>query len=420
MFKPQYRMSKLRYNMPKLRYNMSKLYYRAFQITLRFASYFLPWRQPRLLEGAGSLGKLPGFIKSKGISNVLIVTDRGLAALGLMDDLLRGFDAAGVHFIIYDKTIPNPTIDNIEEALAMYRANQCDGIIAFGGGSPMDCAKGVAARVARPKKSIPQMKGLLKVLGRIPPLAAIPTTAGTGSETTLAAVVTNSQTHEKYALNDISLIPHYAVLDPLLTVKLPPHITSTTGMDALTHAVEAYIGKSNTTKTKHYSQEAVKLIFEYLHIAYTDGADLTARAKMQKASFLAGAAFTRAYVGYAHAIAHTLGGFYAVPHGLANAVILPYILDYFGASAHRPLAELADLAGISKSEDTIAQKAERFISAVRDMNRKMDIPEKIKGIKDQDIPVMAERALREAHPLYPVPKIMSRQEMIHIFSLIKE
>ncbi len=406
--------------MSKLHFHMSKLYYRTFQITLWIASHFLPWRQPRLLEGADSLGKLPAFIKSKGINHVLIVTDHGLVALGLMDGLLSGLSAAGVRYIIYDKTVPNPTIDNIEEALTMYRANQCDGIIAFGGGSPMDCAKGVAARIARPKKSIPQMKGLLKVLGKIPPLTAIPTTAGTGSETTLAAVVTNSQTHEKYALNDISLIPHYAVLDPLLTVKLPPHITSTTGMDALTHAVEAYIGRSNTAKTRHYSQEAVKLVFENLHIAYTDGANLDARTKMQKAAFLAGAAFTRAYVGYAHAIAHTLGGFYGVPHGLANAVLLPYILDYFGASVHKPLAELADLAGISAPGDSLAQKAECFIAAVRDMNRRMDIPEKIKGIKEQDTPVMAERALSEAHPLYPVPKIMTRQEMIDIFKLIKD
>ena len=413
-------MSSLQYRTSKLRYNMSRLYCRTFQIVLWIASYFLPWRQPQLLEGAGSLGKLPALIKSKGIGNVLIVTDHGLVALGLMDSLLSGLSAAGVRYVIYDKTVPNPTIDNIEEALAMYRANQCDGIIAFGGGSPMDCAKGVAARVARPNKSIPQMKGLLKVLGKIPPFAAIPTTAGTGSETTLAAVVTNSQTHEKYALNDISLIPHYAVLDPLLTAKLPPHITSTTGMDALTHAVEAYIGRSNTANTRRYGQEAVQLVFENLYTAYTDGANLEARAKMQKAAFLAGAAFTRAYVGYVHAIAHTLGGFYGVPHGLANAVILPYILDYFGPSAHKPLAELADLTGISAPGDSIAQKAERFIAAVRDMNRKMDIPEKIKGIQDQDIPVMAERAFSEAHPLYPVPKIMTRQEMIAIFNLIRE
>ena len=211
-----------------------------------------------------------------------------------------------------------------------------------------------------------------------------------------------------------------AVLDTLLTVNLPPQITATTGVDALTHAVEAYIGRSNTKQTRRDARDAVKLIYDYLYAAYTDGSDLTARAKMQEAAFLAGAAFTRAYVGYVHAIAHNLGGFYSVPHGLANAVILPYILEYFGSSIHRQLAELADLVGLGGGEETLAGKAQRFIEWVKDLNRRMDIPTKIQGIKEQDIPLMAERAYQEAHPLYPVPKLMSRQEMIGIYHLIKE
>ncbi|MGI6365561.1 MAG: iron-containing alcohol dehydrogenase [Bacillota bacterium] len=399
---------------------MFKLYCRAYQGVFRIAAHFLPWRRPELLQGEGSLEKLPGFMKEKGLDNVLVVTDEGLMSLGLLDGMLAGFDAAGIRYAVYDGTVPNPTIDNIEEALEMYKVNKCQGIVAFGGGSPMDCAKGVAARVARPNKSIPQMKGQLKVLKKTPPLVAIPTTAGTGSETTLAAVITNARTHEKYAINDTALIPGYAVLDPLLTVNLPPQITATTGVDALTHAVEAYIGRSNTKQTRRDARDAVKLIYDYLYAAYTDGSDLTARAKMQEAAFLAGAAFTRAYVGYVHAIAHTLGGFYSVPHGLANAVILPYILEYFGSSIHRQLAELADLVGLGGGEETLAGKAQRFIEWVKDLNRRMDIPTKIQGIKEQDIPLMAERAYQEAHPLYPVPKLMSRQEMIGIYHLIKE
>jgi alcohol dehydrogenase len=399
---------------------MFKLYCRAYQGVFRIAAHFLPWRRPELLQGEGSLEKLPGFMKEKGLDNVLVVTDEGLMSLGLLDGMLAGFDAAGIRYAVYDGTVPNPTIDNIEEALEMYKVNKCQGIVAFGGGSPMDCAKGVAARVARPNKSIPQMKGQLKVLKKTPPLVAIPTTAGTGSETTLAAVITNARTHEKYAINDTALIPGYAVLDPLLTVNLPPQITATTGVDALTHAVEAYIGRSNTKQTRRDARDAVKLIYDYLYAAYTDGSDLTARAKMQEAAFLAGAAFTRAYVGYVHAIAHTLGGFYSVPHGLANAVILPYILEYFGSSIHRQLAELADLVGLGGGEETLSGKAQRFIEWVKDLNRRMDIPTKIQGIKEQDIPLMAERAYQEAHPLYPVPKLMSRQEMIGIYHLIKE
>lgn len=399
---------------------MYKFYCRTYQSVFRLVSHFLPWRKPELLEGENSINRLPGLIKSKGINNVLLVTDKGIASLGLMDGLLKGLGTEGVEFVIYDKTVPNPTIDNIEEALQLYKDNNCKGIVAFGGGSSMDCAKGVGARIARPNKSIPQLKGVLKVRKRIPPLFAIPTTAGTGSEATIAAVITNTATHEKYPINDMSLIPHYAVLDPLLTAGLPPHITSTTGMDALTHAIEAYIGRSNTKETKELSRKAVKLIFTNLFEAYTNGSNLEARANMQKASYYAGIAFTRAYVGYIHAVAHTLGGFYGVPHGLANSVILPYVLLYYGESAYKALAELADLVGIGKSSDTIGQKANKFIDAIKKLNKDMNIPDKIGGIVDSDIPLMVERAFHEGNPLYPVPKILSREDLFNIYKIVKE
>lgn len=399
---------------------MYKLYCRVHQAIFRGAMYLLPWRKPKLLEGENSLLKLPKLIKEKGIDSVLIVTDSGITSLGLMDGLLKGLASESIAVAVYDKTVPNPTIDNIEEALQVYKDNNCQGIIAFGGGSPMDCAKGVGARVARPKKSIPQMKGQFKVMRKLPPLFAVPTTAGTGSEATVAAVVTDSRLQAKYPVNDISLIPHYAVLDPLLTVKLPPHLTATTGMDALTHAVEAYIGRSNTRGTKKQAREAVKLIFANIYEAFSHGENISARAHMQKASFLAGLAFTRAYVGYVHAIAHTLGGFYSIPHGLANAVILPYVLEYFGKSVHKPLAELADLVGITGPADTREQKSEKFIAALKELNNSMNIPEKLRGIKEEDIPLLAERALAEANPLYPVPKILGKKDMYTLYNLIKE
>jgi len=399
---------------------MYRVYCRVYQGTLRVASYFAPWRRPELLQGKNSLSKLPKLIKDKGINSVLIVTDKGITSLGLIDELLKGLDDEEVKYIVYDKTVPNPTIDNIEEALQIFKINNCEGIIAFGGGSPMDCAKGVGARIARPNKTIPEMKGQIKIRKAIPPLFAIPTTAGTGSEATIAAVITDSETHEKYAINDMTLIPHYAVLDPVLTEGLPPHITSTTGMDALTHAVEAYIGKSNTKETKELSEEAVKLIVENIFEAYSNGTNLVARENMQKASFLAGSAFTRAYVGYVHAIAHTLGGLYSVPHGLANAVILPYVLEYYGDTVHKSLAELAELVGIVEQEDTIEQKANKFIETIRDLNKAMNIPEKISGIYEKDIPLMAHRAVKEANPLYPVPKILTKEDLLNIFNRIRE
>lgn len=379
----------------------------------------LPWREPELVEGEKSVLKLPTLIKSQEIDCVLIVTDEGIVSLGLMDDFLTGLASEEINYVIYNKTVPNPTIANIEEALQLYKANNCKGIVAFGGGSPIDCAKSVGARLARPNKTIKQMKGVLKVLKKMPPLFVVPTTAGTGSEATLAAVVSDSKTHEKYAIMDTSLIPHFAVLDPLLTVKLPPHITSTTGIDALTHAIEAYIGKSNTKETKQWSVEAVKLIFDNLYEAYRNGENMAARRNMQKAAYLAGMAFTRAYVGYVHAIAHTLSGNYGVPHGLANAIILPYVLEYYGESVYTPLAELADIVGISEQTDSIEQKAKKFIRAIRELNERMEIPSVINCIIDHDIPVLVERALKEANPLYPVPRILYKQDMLKLIQMIK-
>ncbi|MEH7098126.1 iron-containing alcohol dehydrogenase [Neobacillus vireti] len=399
---------------------MYKAYCRTFQGVMKATSSFLPWREPELLEGENSLRKLANLIKKQGIESVLIVTDQGIVSVGLMDEFLEDLKNEKISFVIYDKTVPNPTIENIEEALQMYSKHNCQGIIAFGGGSPMDCAKGVGARVAKPNKSLPQMKGVLKILKKLPPLFAVPTTAGTGSEATLAAVVSNSETHEKYAIMDPSLIPHFAVLDPLLTVKLPPPITAATGIDALTHAVEAYIGRSNTKNTTQYSIEAIQLIFKNLEEVYLNGTNLTARSNMQKAAYLAGMAFTRAYVGYVHAIAHTLGGFYSVPHGLANAIILPYVLEYYGESVHLPLAELAEIVGIADPADSTKQNAEKFIEEIKHLNDRLNIPKKVSGIVDRDIPLMVERAFAEANPLYPVPRILFREDLFQLYQLIKE
>lgn len=393
---------------------MKKLYYRFVQNVLKIAMCFFDWSEPTLLEGSGAILKLPSLIKEKGISRVLVVTDKGLMSLKLLDPLFEELKKQGIEYFIYDEVKPNPTISNIEDCKDVYIDNKCEGIIAFGGGSPMDCAKGAAARIVKPNKTIPQMRGYLKINKKIPPFFAIPTTAGTGSETTLAAVISDPSTHEKYAIADMSLRPKYAVLDPNLTLGLPPHITSTTGMDAYTHAIEAYIGKSNVKITRRYAEEASKLIHENLEVAYKNGKDIKARENMLKASYLAGAAFTRAFVGYVHAIAHNLGGMYNTPHGLANAVILPYVLEWYGKSIYKPLAKLADIIGISKENISNEEKAKLFISDIRRMNREMQIPEKFDFIKEEDIPTIVSRALKEGNPGYPVPKIMNKKDMEYV------
>lgn len=391
-----------------------KLWYRTYQKTIYAVSPFLNWRQPQLLKFDRGIADLPKFIKDKGYDSVLLVTDPMLMQLKMPQPIIDNCGEVGLHCALFSEVCPNPTIDIVEQALQMYKGEKCQCIIALGGGSSMDCAKAVGARVARPNKSIPQMKGILKVGKKLPMLVAIPTTAGTGSETTLAAVITNSQTHEKYAINDHALIPEYALLDPTLTTGLPKKITSTTGMDALTHAVEAYIGKGNTKGTKDMAEKAVKLIFDNLVTAYNDGGNLQARENMLVGAYYAGAAFTRAYVGYVHAIAHTMGGFYHTPHGLANSVILPHVLDWFGSSIYKKLAKLADIVGIDGDSDEV--KAKKFIQAIKDMNKAMDIPEKIEGVvEEKDLPTMVDRAYSEAHPLYPVPKFMSKKDLEDMF-----
>jgi len=385
-------------------------YYRAYQKTMKFAVNFLDWTPPKLIKGAGAVLQLPELVKKEGLNNVLVVTDKGLMGLGLLNPLFEALEKAGIKYSVFDSVQPNPTIYNVEDALKMYKENGCQGFIAFGGGSPMDCAKVTAARVVKPKQTPSDMRGVLKVLKKLPPFFAVPTTAGTGSECTIAAVISNPDTHEKNSIMDPVLRPKYAILDPELTVGLPPHITSTTGMDALTHAVEAYIGKSNTKQTEEDAIIATKLIFNNIKTAYEDGKNIEARENMLVGSFHAGLAFTRAYVGYVHAIAHNLGGMYNIPHGLANAVILPYVLEFFGESAYKRLAELADIAGVSGAAQGDREKAKNFIAAIKKLNEEMNIPDKFDQIKDEDIELIAERALMEGNPLYPVPRIMNLEE----------
>ena len=251
------------------------------------------------------------------------------------------------------------------------------------------------------------------------PDSPVPTTAGTGSETTLAAVITDADTHHKYAINDFSLIPHYAVLEPEVTVGLPPQLTATTGMDALTHAIEAYIGRSTTKQTRKAAIEAIQLIFQYLPVAYKNGKNRTARKEMLRASYLAGTAFTKSYVGYVHAVAHSLGGQYGIPHGLANSVLLPIVLEAYGSAAHKKLAHLARITKLSSSpDDTTAANA--FIAHIRKMNASMNIPTTLAGIRDEDIPKLAHYADKEANPLYPVPILWDDKQLALMYHLVQE
>ena len=397
---------------------MYKLYCRIYQGVFKIGMNFIPWGMPKTLEGPGSVKKLPKWIKKKRIKNVLIVTDSVLMSLGLLDGMIEALEDVGIDYTIYDGVQPNPTDINVKEGLQLFRDNECEAMIAFGGGSSMDCAKAIGAMHVK-NKEVEQMQGLFRVLHRIPTIFAVPTTAGTGSETTVAAVITNSKTSHKASMNDVSLMPKYAVMDPELTAGLPPHITATTGMDALCHAVEAYTNNTyNTRKEKNLAEKAVKLIYENLYTAYCDGSNLEARINMQDASFYAGRAFTRGCVGYVHAVGHTLGGLYGTPHGLAMSVILPHVMRQFGKPAHERLARLAEKCGMTGKDD--AELAEKFISWIEDMKAKMDIPVGLDVIKDEDIPQIIKWASKEANPLYPVPVIWGEKDFRVLLNTISQ
>lgn len=391
---------------------IKSLYCRGVQTLFYAAIPFLPYRSPKLF---GSVSQLVRFLCAENISSVLLVTDKQLREMGVTAELEDRLRERGVSCIIYDGTCSNPTTENVEQAFELYIKNVCQCLIGFGGGSSIDCAKAVGARVAYPDRPLGKLKGTLRVLRKLPPLAAIPTTAGTGSEVTLAAVITDSETRHKYTINSFPLIPSFAVLDPKVTFSLPPHLTASTGMDALTHAVEAYIGRSTTGQTRSEALEATALIFANLQRAYCDGCDRTARENMLKAAYLAGDAFSKSYVGYIHAVAHSLGGQYNIPHGLANAVLLPIVLEMYGGVIYKKLYRLSVAAGLCEKWVSYRTGALAFIAAVRLLNKSMNIPEKLSGIKKEDIPMMASHADKEANPLYPVPRLMNAKELERIY-----
>lgn len=377
----------------------------------------LPYREPEILD---SVERVTPLCTSLYISSVLLVTDAGLRGAGATDKLEALLREAGIRCAVYDQTRANPTVENVEQARALYLNEKCEALIAFGGGSSMDCAKAVGARIAYPKKELYRLKGLLRVLRRIPTLIAIPTTAGTGSETTITAVITDTEKKHKYTMNNFTLIPRYAVLDPSVTYTLPPSLTATTGMDALTHAVEAYIGASTSKETRRLSLEAVRLIFANIETAYNDGHNRAAREAMLRAAYQAGIAFSKSYVGYIHAVAHSLGGQYNIPHGLANAVLMPIVLEDYGAAAHKKLHELAIAAGVATESETDAAGAEKLIRAIRELNQRMSIPATLSGIQKTDIPQMAKYADKEANPLYPVPKLMDAGELERFYEKVAD
>ena len=380
----------------------------------RFVSTFIrvaKIKRPSLIKGKKSILKLPNVVKNDGNTRALVVTTAGFIKRGSLEPLFDALKNEGVDYFIYSGIMPDPTIACVEEALKVYKENNCECIIAVGGGSVMDASKIIGARATNPTLQVRDMRGMFKIKNSIPDLYVVPTTAGTGSEATVAAVITDEVdgTHYKYAITDFGLVPQYAVMYPEITLSLPKHITAATGMDALTHAVETYTNLYASPMVKMLARKSVKMIFDNLENAYNNGNDIKARGRMLMASYYAGVAFTNNFVGYVHAVAHALGALYGLPHGYANAILLPVVMDQYGQSAYKSLAELAEVVGIEGESNK--EKAEKFIDAIKQMNKRMEIPNKVKELKEEDFDTIVSRALTEANPSYPVPVIWDEEDV---------
>ncbi|MFO1414357.1 MAG: iron-containing alcohol dehydrogenase [Burkholderiales bacterium] len=366
----------------------------------------LPIPQPTLLVGPGASRRLGEALAGFGHRRILIVTDRVVAERGLPDALVAALKAGGVAHAIFADVTADAPLPVIEAGIAFYERRQCDAIVAFGGGSPMDAAKAIGLAVANrkhPRKLVGYFKGRHGPV----PLYAVPTTAGTGSEVTVAAVVSDPAAQRKLVIADTRLVPAMAALDPVLMTGLPPAVTAATGMDALTHAVEAFIGQWANAQTDRMALAAVGLIYRHLRTAFRNGKDLVAREQMALAATYAGLAFTRANVGYVHAIAHQLGGRYHTPHGLANAIVLPHVLRFSAPAVPRRLAALAVRAGVGKAGERPATLAKKFLASVDALNADLGIPRHLDTLRAEDIPALAKAACWEADTNYPVPRYMS-------------
>ncbi len=392
---------------------MKTLYYKIMAFVVTWLLRLLPRNPPVVFTGPNSALALSEQVAILGFKRVLIVTDEFLGGSGILDGIKGKLDEGGVEYVVFDGVLPDPAFDQVQAGEAVYRRENCEAVIAVGGGSVLDAAKMVAMLHTNPGP-LKKFDGIQKSKKPGTPLFAIPTTAGTGSEITLAAVITDPETHRKVPVVDSKMIPGYVALDAEIMKGMPPGITAATGMDALTHAVESYLSTASTEGTELQAKAAVRLIFKYLVAAYHDGSNMEARDGMAVAAFYAGAAFGKTSVGYVHGIAHQLGRVCGTPHGNANAMVLPEVLSAYGECVHGRLAELARLVEIGEDGDTDRQLAGAFIDAIAGMRAEMELPRQPKDLKAHDVPGIIDEALKEAGGLYPVPRYLSADEVRHI------
>ena len=389
---------------------------------LKVFSYVIPVRRPMLFVGESSCEELCDMLISEGNTNVFIVTDSVLNKLGIPAKVTDYLDTKNIRYKLYDGVTPDPTFKVIEEGLRQSLEAECDSIIAIGGGSVIDAAKMIA--MSQGNNCQPQqLIGILKARKPSVPLYCVPTTAGTGSEATLGAVVSDDTTHQKSLSIDPRMVPLAAAIDPVIMKGMPAHITADTGIDVLTHALEAWMSANASVETDYYAASAVKSVMHYLPLAYKDGGDLKAREEMGIAAHYGGIAFNKAGLGYVHAIAHQLGAYYGIPHGRANAIVLPYVLDVNRDASKKRLASLAKKTGMIKNDQTIGSDSnitDDFITQVVDLINSLNINPMVKGMKTSDFDSIAKAAAKEVSDTYAVPTYLSASEIKEILMQIKQ
>lgn len=388
-------------------FTLEKMALRLYMMALKVSTALLPFRWPKVFQGPGSSRLLLQYIQQQEAGGLLLVTDSALRQLGLLDPLLAELETLGIRYQLFDQITPDPINAQIEAGYQALQTAGASALLAIGGGSVIDAAKLIGAR-AKNKKSVLNMTGMLRVWRGMLPVYAIPTTAGTGSEVTIAAVVSDPERQRKLPLIDVRLLPKAAALDAHLMTGLPPAITASTGMDALTHAIEAYLSRNATRATDQQALAAAKAIFQYLPRAYQNGADLEARQQMAEAAHLAGKAFTVAGVGYIHAIAHQLGAYYHVPHGLANAMVMPSVLAFSLPACQKRMARLARHCQLTSDEQSDQQAAQALIDQVIQLNQRFGIASKVSQLQATDIATIAKAALAEARFTYAVPRYLNQ------------
>lgn len=388
-----------------MKHLLARLRIRALGVVARL----VPAPTPFMLTGPGSSLELARLIADRGARSVLVVTDRVLLELKVLEPVLNALKQAGLVVAVFSEVEPDPSIAMIMAGIEKLRSSGATAVLAVGGGSPIDAAKAMIACNASGRRP-EDLDGYFKVRDLVLPFFAVPTTAGSGSEVTIASVVSDPGAGRKFAIVDNQLVPAAIALDPNLMVGLPPHVTAATGMDALTHAIESNLSTLATPASRALSVAAARAIFRDLPRAFEDGRDIDARQSLAVASCLAGLAFTRASVGYVHAIAHQLGPLYHLPHGYLNAILLPFVLDFYVDGAASRMAEFARACGLGQDGDDPRSLAKSLIAAIRLLNASVGIPPTIEQIADADIPEIVQRTLAEAHGTYPVPTYMSAAE----------